>query len=48
MQTFEATSWEMSIDFSIDYESEKAAFARADWQIYLLMHPPESIKRKQF
>lgn len=46
--SFEATAWEMSIDFSIDYESDRAAFAKGDWQIYLLKNVPQSIGRKEY
>ena len=29
--TFESTSWEMSIDFEVDYTSELAEWKKADW-----------------
>ena len=43
MWTFHATSWEMSIDFEVDYSSEDAEFAKAEWQIYFLKHTPDAI-----
>ena len=48
MWTFEATAWEMSIDFEIDYESERAEFAKGEWQLYLIKNVPQSISRKQY
>lgn len=38
----------MSIDFSIDYESDRAAYAKGDMQIYLLKNVPEAVGRKEF
>ena len=31
MQTFAATAWEMSLEFEIDYETERAEFAKGEW-----------------
>ena len=38
----------MQIDFSIDYESERAEFAKGDWQIYLLKNVPTAVGRKDY
>ena len=38
----------MSIDFSIDYESERAEFAKGDWQIYFLKNVPVAVGRKDY
>ena len=38
----------MSIDFSIDYESDRAAYAKGDWQLYLLKNVPEAVGRKDY
>lgn len=31
MWTFKATAWEMSLEFAIDYETERAEFAKGEW-----------------
>ena len=41
--TFEATSWEMSLDFEADSKSENGKSGKADWQILFLNHMPEQI-----
>ena len=46
--SFSASSWEVSIDFEVDYKSENAAFTSADWQIYFLSHVPESIPSQNY
>ena len=38
----------MSIDLAIDYQSERAEWARAEFQIYLLQHEPEPVSHKQY
>ena len=47
-QTFQATSWEMSIDFEVDMTSDLAAWGKADWQIHLLSHTPDAVAVKSF
>jgi len=46
--TFEATSWEMTIDFAIDYESERAEYAKGDMQVYLLKNVPLAVGTKRY
>lgn len=46
--TFEATSWEMSIDFEMDYSSDMAAYSKSSYQIYFAAHVPEALRRKDF
>jgi len=38
----------MSIDLDIDYTSELAAFAKAEFQLYFLMHTPGAVSRKEY
>ena len=47
-QTFEATSWEMSINFSVDFESDRAANAKTKFQIYYLAQLPSLGDLKTF
>ena len=39
--TFEATSWEMSIDFEVDHESPESKKGKAYWQILYLKTMPD-------
>ena len=48
LQTFEATSWEMSIDFEMDYSSDMAAYSKSSYQIYFAAHVPEALRRKDY
>ena len=38
----------MSIDFSVDMESDLALNAQADWQMLFLQHVPAYVALKQF
>ena len=46
--TFTATSWEMSLDFDVDFRSDMAEGAKAEWQIYFLEHVPDAMSRGQY
>ena len=44
--TFEATSWEMSIDFEVDDKSKESKKGRAYWQVLYLRNMPDQIARQ--
>ena len=46
--TFTATSWEMSLDFDVDFKSEMSEGSKAEWQIYFLEHVPDAMGRGQY
>ena len=35
----------MSIDIEEDFESDRAAFATAQWQLFFLAHVPDAVSR---
>ena len=48
MQTFEATSWEMSISLSVDFASDHAAYGKSQFQMYFLETTPMLQDLKSF
>ena len=38
----------MSLDLAVDYQSERAEWARTEFQIYMLQHEPEPVSHKEY